>query len=190
MAINTSASLNSVIPGFSKNSASASNLIRELLSGKLTSGERNAIADYGAERATLGGMPGSTGQGGSLFANNDLRNIGLQSGQRQQQGVQDLLSMLGQYSGTVVPTAGQELQNQQFGQDLAFRTTQADRNLGLQQNEQDLNAAKFNELYGPKEYGTNYINTAGARTVGDRYYATPSGRTSTNASTLMFKYRR
>lgn len=184
-------SLEQVIPGFTGNTANASKLIRELMAGRMTTGERNQIFNAGAERATLGGMPGSSGQGGSLFANADLRNIGLGAAQRQQQGFGDLLQMLQGYSGTVVPTAGQELQNQQFTKDLGFRQGESARNYALRQNEQDLAAWRTNEQFGPQEYGTYTINPAGARTsMGDTYYATPSGRSSRNASSLMFRYRR
>jgi len=98
-----------MIPGFSALSADSSNLIKSLMSGQLTGGERRAIYDAGAERGVSGGMPGSSGMAGSLFANADLRNIGLKSGERQQQGFQDLLAMLQGYAGTVAPTAGEEL---------------------------------------------------------------------------------
>lgn len=116
--------LASIIPGFSALTADSSNLIKQLMSGQLTGGERRAIYDAGAERGVAGGMPGSTGIAGSLFANADLRNIGVASGQRQQQGFQDLLAMLQGYSGTVAPTAGQEIQQNQFNWDANFRQRQ------------------------------------------------------------------
>jgi len=189
---NLAPSLASVIPGFQGNTGKASSLIKELLSGKLSKGERGAIYNAGAERATLGGMPGSSGSGGSLFANADLRNIGRASGERQQQGFQDFLSMLQGFSGTVVPTAGQELQNQQFTRDLSFRGTQADRNYGLQQNEQDLNAAKFNEQYGPREFANWTVDPKFGTVTkkGPSQYVNTRGISSFNPSELMFKYRR
>jgi hypothetical protein len=153
--------LNRAIPGFSANTSKASSLIKELMAGKLTTGERRSIYDAGAERGTLNGMPGSTGQGGSLFANADLRNIGLESGQRQQQGFGDLLQMLQGYSGTVLPTDGQEQQNQQFGQDLNFRTTNADRNFGLAQSAEQRAQAEFQKKFGPKEYSQSETNPVG-----------------------------
>lgn len=152
MPINLTPQLNAAIPGFSRNTTKASNIISELLAGKLTAGERGAIYNAGAERGTASGMPGSTGSGGSLFANADLRNIGLASGERQQQGIQDLLSMLTSYSGTVLPTTGQELQNQQFGQEMDFRRTNADRDYKLRKDEADINMMGLLKRYGPKEY--------------------------------------
>jgi hypothetical protein len=124
-------SLINSIPGFTGLSSSSSDLIKSLMSGQLTTGERSAIYNAGAERGIMGGMPGSSASGGSLFANADLRNIGLASGQRQQQGFQDFLSMLQGYSGTVAPSAGQE-SSQQAQQDLqsqaqAFQAAEANK---------------------------------------------------------------
>ena len=124
-------SLINAIPGFSGLSSQSSDLIRQLMSGQLTTGERSSIYNAGAERGIMGGMPGSSASGGSLFANADLRNIGRASGERQQQGFQDFLSMLQGFSGTVAPSAGQEQQNEQFGKDLELRNKQ----FGLQERQ-------------------------------------------------------
>jgi len=160
------------------------------MSGRLTSGERKEIFNAGAERGVANGMPGSSASGGSLFANADLRNIGLASGQRQQQGFQDLLSMLQGYSGTVVPTTGQQIQSGQFQQDLGFRQNEANRSYGLQQNAQDLSAARFNEQYGPRYTGSSETYPGGqVRDNGGAWY-TPRGEKASNASSLMFKYKR
>jgi hypothetical protein len=123
--------LTSAIPGFGGLNNQASDLIKSLMSGQLTTGTKNAIYDAGAERATLGGMPGSTGMGGSLFANGDLRNIGRAADDQQQRGFQDLLSLLQGYSGTVAPSAGQELQDAQFNKSLNQSQNQFDRNYNL-----------------------------------------------------------
>lgn len=190
MALNLTSTLNSVLPGFSGNSSRASSLVREMMEGKLSSGERSAIYNAGAERGVLGGMPGSSASGGSLFANADLRNIGVASGARQQQGIQDFLALLQGISGTVVPTAGQQLSDDASRRELAFRQGEADRGYGLQRNAADLAAAKFNEEYGPKEYSTRYIGATpfGLNTPAP-LYVTPGGRTSNNPSSLLFKYR-
>lgn len=150
MAINMTSPLNSVLPGLSKNLGQSSDIIGQLLSGNLTSGERRSIFNAGAERGVMSGMPGSTAVGGSLFANADLRNIGLASGQRQQQGIQDLLSLLQGVSGTVVPTAGQEIQDQQFGQDMDFRRTNADRDYGLRRDMFNFERSKARPNVGPQ----------------------------------------
>lgn len=196
MPLNLSNNISQAIPGFGGNTASASNLIKELLSGQLTTGERREIFRSGAERGLMSGMPGSTAQGGSLFANADLRNIGLASGARQQQGFDDLLSMLGVYSGTVFPTTGQELQNQQFQQDLGFRNTQANRDYGFRRNAEELAAAEFNQRYGPQLYErdstslTNRNLTPGSSGPDYRFYQDRMGRRSNTPEPLMFRYGR
>lgn len=148
--------LSSIIPGFSALTADSSNLIKQLMSGQLTGSERRAIYDAGAERGVAGGMPGSTGMAGSLFANADLRNIGVASGQRQQQGFQDLLAMLQGYSGTVAPTTGQEIQQRQFLSDADFRRRQADFQNELARDEFGLRRKEYEYRYGPKKrsFGT------------------------------------
>lgn len=113
--------LASIIPGFSGMNADASNIIKSLMSGQLSGNTKRAIFDAGAERGAAGGMPGSTGYANSLFANNDLRTIGLTSNQQQQQGFQDFLSLLQGYSGTVAPTVGQEMQQQQFQSQFGYQ---------------------------------------------------------------------
>jgi hypothetical protein len=145
--------LTNSIPGFGGLNNQASDLIKSLMSGKLTTGTKNAIYDAGAERATLGGMPGSTGMGGSLLANADLRNIGRAADDQQQRGFQDLLSMLTGYSGTVAPSAGQEQQSDQFNKSLGFNQQQYWRS--QQQQEQDRIDSQ------PKKIGS-YSGTFGA----------------------------
>ncbi len=175
--LNLTPSLSQAIPGFQSNTATSSALIKQLMAGKLTNGERSSIYDAGAERATLGGMPGSSGRGGSLFANADLRNIGLQAGQRQQQGFQDFLAQLQGFSGTVVPTAGQELQNNQFNQSQAQQESQFGRNLQLQQDQNRENKRRFDF--------TNFINRPYSSTrSGDTYDA----RGNRLGTSTLFKY--
>lgn len=117
------ASLTSLIPGFGGLNSDASNLIKQLMSGQLSTGTRNAIYSAGAERGAAGGMPGATGYAGSLFANNDLHNIGLTSNQQQQQGFQDFLSLLSGLS----PVASQGIQQEQFQKTMDFNKEQANR---------------------------------------------------------------
>lgn len=143
--------LTNSIPGFGGLNNQASQLIKELMSGTLSTGVKNSIYDAGAERATLGGMPGSTGMGGSLFANNDLRNIGRTADDQQQRGFQDLLSLIGNYSGTVAPTPGQEIQQQQFNKE--FNQRRADnaynRYASEQQSQPKIPAKKLFKYFGP-----------------------------------------
>ena len=168
----------------------SSNLIQNLLSGNLSPGTTNAINDAAATQAVASGMPGSSRIGGTLSGNRVLRDIGLTSEGQQQRGLDSFLKLLTGYSGTVMPTTGQQLQNQQFNTEMDFRRGEADRQFGLQQGEADLAAAKFNQLFGPKPYGTVMIDPGtGRRDTRDEYYTDSAGRISKTAMPLMFKYR-
>lgn len=145
-------SLINAIPGFTGLSSGSSDLIKQLMSGQLTTGERSAIYNAGAERGIMGGMPGSSASGGSLYANADLRNIGRASGERQQQGFQDFLSMLQGYSGTVAPNAGQDIQQSQFDKDFGFRQRQAYEANKLARDQFDFQKKQYDDKYGPKKY--------------------------------------
>lgn len=157
--------LTAAIPGFSGLNTQATDLIRSLMSGQLSPQSRRAIYDAGAERATASGMPGSTGMANSLFANADLRNIGRASADQQQQGFQDLLALIQGYSGTVAPSAGQEQQNQQFNQQLAFNKDQAAVTNQLNQDQFGLQQQEYMQRYGPKKYSRSMISRGGANIV-------------------------
>lgn len=189
MAYNLTPAWNNAIPGFSGLTSGGANIIKDLMSGRLSAAERSAIYQGGAERATASGMPGSTGQGGSIFANNDLRQLGLQAGQRQQQGFQDLLSMIAGYSGSVLPTTGQTIQNDQFGRQMNLAELENSQNYGLKRNAADLQLAEYNQRYGPREYSQSTIWPGGGRTTDYKYYMDSSGRTSPSAASLMYKYK-
>ena len=104
--------LNKVIPGFSNLTSTASGNIGELLNGLPSpSLARNAGAYFGANS----GMPGSE------FVRNrgfDLYNT--QSNQMKQQGLGDLLGLLGGVSGRAVATPGESLQDKQAGNQLGL----------------------------------------------------------------------
>lgn len=188
MPVNQTGALNTAIPGFSGLTGNASSYIKQLMSGSITPGERATVYQAGAERGTLGGMPGGSTQSGNIFANNDLRTLGLMAGERQQQGLNNFMNLLQTVSGTVVPTAGQQQQQNQFQADLGFRNTQANRNFGLQQNQQDLAAAEFNQRFGPKEFSSAKV-VAGTPQYSYRYWEDAAGRRSNSPTSLMFKYR-
>jgi len=153
------ASLNSIIPGLTSLNSGASDLIKQLMSGNLSTGVRKSIYDAGAERGVLGGMPGSSARGGSLFANADLRNIGRSADDQQQRGFQDLLALIANASGTQALTPGQELQDQQFQSNLGFQQNQADRANQLAKNADARAWGEYDSRYGPRrEFKGSYVN--------------------------------
>lgn len=99
--------INSAIPGFSGLTQTGTQLIDDLMNGKLPQGVVNDIQDAGAIQAAAGGMPGASRDFGSVFANEILRNVGTASQERKQRGFTNLLDMLRSYSGTAALTPGQ-----------------------------------------------------------------------------------
>lgn len=95
------------IPNFSGLTKSASSVIGNALSGQLPGDVQDLIKRNAATQAVMSGMPGSSNLSGSLMGNRTLRDLGLTSLQRQDQGFKDLLSMVQGFSGTVAPTFGQ-----------------------------------------------------------------------------------
>jgi len=185
MAWSTYSNISQAYPNLSGATTQVSNNIAKRLRGELSPETQMALQDASARYGIASGMPGS-----GLIRNRTGRDLGRATEDIQRAGEQDFLSTLGVYSGTIAPSAGQALQNQQFGMDFGFRQNQADRQFGLQRNQADLEAAQFNERFGPREYGTTTIGIGGQRQPGpDRYFMTPGGRTANNAEALMFKYR-
>lgn len=99
--------INSAIPGFNGLTQTGTQLIQDLMSGKLSPGTVNEIQDAGAAQAAASGVPGASREFGSVFADQVLRNIGTASEKRQQQGFGNLLSLLQGYSGTAMLTPAQ-----------------------------------------------------------------------------------
>lgn len=117
--------LNQALPGFSNLTSGATGIIGNLLKGLPSpSTARQAAATFG--------VTSGAGADSGLAQNYGYNLYNEQGQQRQQQGIQDLLSMLGSYSGTVTPNVGQLQQGQQFGATLAnqqneFQQTEQDR---------------------------------------------------------------
>lgn len=115
--------VNSAVPGMPALSRSASGVVGNLLSGMPgTSTARRASAYMGA----------ASGAPGSEFVRNrgfDLYNQ--QGEQRQQQGIQGLLALLQGFSQPMLQERGQEIQRDQFSQNLGQRQSEFDRGYKL-----------------------------------------------------------
>lgn len=111
---NVSTILNQAIPGFSGLTKTATGIIGDAMSGVVPGDVSRVINDAAASRAAASGMPGSNAIPGTLVGNRSLRDLGLTSLQRQDQGVRDLLGFVQGFSGTVAPNVGQvqEQENQ------------------------------------------------------------------------------
>lgn len=99
--------LNQAIPNYSGLAQQSSSIIGDAMSGRLPPDVQNLIRDNAATQAVLGGMPGSSNISGSLYGNRTLRDLGLTSLGRQDQGFKDFISILQGVSGTAAPTFGQ-----------------------------------------------------------------------------------
>ncbi len=113
------------IPSLGKMTSGATNIIQSELGGLPSPSETrtaNAAWGAGAGLAPSQGMDFLGQRGGRLYRS-EIEN-------RQRQGIEDLLKFLQGYSGTVVPTTGQELSyglardQREFDQAMSLREKQ------------------------------------------------------------------
>lgn len=110
------AALNQALPGFGNLGTGVVGDIGQMVNG-LPSPDLSRLSN--AYYGTSSGVPGSefiNNRGFDLYRTN--------ANQAQGQGINDYLALLSGASGTLSPTAGQQLQNQQFGQSLAAQEQQ------------------------------------------------------------------
>lgn len=144
------------IPNFNALSSGAGNLIQSLMGGMPSaSPARKANAYFGVGS----GMPNS-----DFVRNRGFDLYGQQADAYQQQGFDNFLKLLQGYSGTVMPTAGQQIQNQQFNADMDFRNRQAAADEEVNRRNYDLKRPKALENsyaeYSPMGIRTKYIRYA------------------------------
>lgn len=129
----TSNYLSQIIPSFGANSSRAGDIINNLLNGTPNPGTaQNAAATFGVQNG-LGSGSGITQRTGY-----DLYNQ--QGAQRQQTGLSDLSSLIGSISSPTLEDQGQNLQNQQFNQNLNQNASEFNASEQSRQNQnlQDL----------------------------------------------------
>lgn len=129
----TSNYLSKIIPNFDENSGTASSIIKNLLSGQPNPGTvQNAAATFGVQNG-LGSGSGITQRFGA-----DL--YGQQADARRQTGLSDLSLLIGSISSPTLEDQGQNLQNQQFNQNLNQNASEFNASEQSRQNQnlQDL----------------------------------------------------
>jgi hypothetical protein len=142
--------LESVLPGISKLTSTATSNIGNLLSGSASpSLARTTNAYWGAGAGTPAGGAGSTGDINSFIGQRGTDLYGQQAQANQQTGLQDLLSTMGSYTSPALTNQAQQFQNSQFGQNLAqqgsqFNQSQAQSGSQFNQSQQQ-QAAEFNQ---------------------------------------------
>jgi len=181
--------LTAAYPNLSKTTAQVSSNIMKRLRGELSPETQNAIQDASARFGITSGMPGAP-----IASYRTARDLGRATEDIQRAGGEDFLNTINTYSGNLAPGARDIAQTGQFTANLGFQQGEARRAYDLNRNSADLNAAKFNEQFGPKLYETSY------RKPGDNlwttepggYWASSRGETvasSKGPSSLMFKYK-
>lgn len=110
----TNSIINNAIPGFDNLTSSATGIIQNLLGGVASPDiARAQNANFGAESGLAPDSP--------FLANRGFDLYGQQAETRKQSGIDNLLKLLAGYSGTVVPTTGQQIQSGQFQQEFNER---------------------------------------------------------------------
>lgn len=183
MAVQPYSDLASAYPNLSGATSQVASNIARRLRGQLSPETQNAIQDASARFGITSGMPGS-----GLQNFRTARDLGRATEDLQRAGEQDFLQTLGAYSGTIAPTIGQQIQQRQFGQEMAFRQGEANRDYRLRQNQQDLAAFEANQRYAPLEYSQAEV-FAGVPQYKYRFWQDRMGNTASNPSALMFRFR-
>lgn len=144
--------VDNAIPGFGGMSTGASGIVNQLMQGMPSAAPtQRANAYFGAQS----GMPGS-----DFVRNRGFDLYGQEAEASKQRGFDNFLKMIGAYSGTVMPTAGQSLQAQQAAAELASRNRQVDAQLGLDRRQLAMDEQRLR----PRGSGTFRI--AGQPSVG------------------------
>jgi len=122
--------INSAITGLSGLTKGATDIIGNLLSGQTpTEPSRLANAYFGANSGLDPTSDFLTRRGLTLYGQEDER--------RKQSGIDNLLKLIGGYSGAVAPTPGQEIGQQESQADRAQRAAEAAMNNALGNRRQD-----------------------------------------------------
>jgi hypothetical protein len=163
--------INSLLPGLSGLTSSATGDISSLLNGlPSTSQARTTNAYWGAGAGTPAGGAGTTGDINSFIGARGTDLYGQQAAANQQTGLQDLLQTIGTYASPALQAQGQAQQANQFGQNLSQQGSQFGQNLTADQQNQAFNQAQQSYTTSP-EYLTmlqnlkNYGATGGAATA-------------------------
>lgn len=123
--VNQTNAFNAAIPGFSDLTSTSADYIKQLLSGNVSKDNAQLAAAY--KGANMGLDPNS-----DFIRNMNFDYLKKESAANKESGLDKFTKMLQSFSGTVVPTTGQEIQNTQFGQSQAQQESQFGRSLAEQ----------------------------------------------------------
>lgn len=147
--------VNKAIPGYGALSGGASGIVGNLISGMPSaSTSQRSNAYFGA----------GSGMGGSDFVRNRGFDLyGQQAEASKQRGFDDFFKLLSGYSGTVMPTTGQQQSGSEFDRNLQFQRENAQSQVDLAQQELDLKRQQFDSKRQGKPNSRSEYNTLGQR---------------------------
>lgn len=126
--------LESVLPGVGNLTTSATGVIGNLLSGLPSASQaRTSNAYWGVGAGTPASGPNNAGAVNTFIGNRGADLYGQQANQNQQTGLNDLLQTIGSYTSPALANQGQQMQNTQFGQNLAQQGSQFQQTYQLEQ---------------------------------------------------------
>lgn len=158
--------INNAIPGLQGLTAGATNIINNALTGLPSPSESRLENAY-------------FGAGSGLDPTSDfLRNRGYdlfksKANERQRGGIQDLLSLVGTYSGAVAPTPGQEISAQQQSADRAQRASEFNTTFNFEQEQYKKALQLLDQLLSPAG-GTGSYNGVTSYGAGKDPYGNPA----------------
>ena len=126
--------LESVLPGISGLTSTATGNIANLLNGLPSASQaRTTNAYWGVGAGTPAGGAGNTGDINSFIGQRGTDLYGQQAQANRQTGLQDLLSMVSGFSSPALQNQGQQLQNTQFQENLGQNQYEFNQNNILNQ---------------------------------------------------------
>lgn len=159
--------INNAIPGLPGLTKGATDIINNALTGLPSPSESRLENAY-------------FGAGSGLDPTSDfLRNRGYdlfrrRAEARQRGGVQDLLSMVGTYSGAVAPTPGQEIAAQQQSADRAQRANEFNTTFNFEQQQYKKALQLLDQLLSPAGGTGSYSNGVMTYGAGTNAYGKPA----------------
>ena len=125
--------LESVLPGATNLTTSATGVIQNLLNGLPSASQaRTNNAYWGVGAGTPAGGSNGAGAVNSFIGNRGADLYGQQANQNQQTGLSDLMQTIGTYTAPALANQGQQIQSSQFGAQLAQQGSEFDKNYELQ----------------------------------------------------------
>lgn len=139
--------ISQAIPGLAGMTANATGIINNALTGLPSPSESRLENAYFGSRSGLGIAPGGV-PGDDFLTNRGYDLYKRKAREQQRGGIQDLATMIGTYSGNVVPTPGQEIGQRESAADRGQRASEFSQSLSFQQQQYNDQKALLKQLTG------------------------------------------